>query len=242
MIRTHASRFVLAAAVACDLASQSASAAAPAMGCKAFGFSGAVSSHHEFRRVIGPEAIFVMVPSKGVSGGWQMEVRPPDRLQPPDDELEYIYPLNRPYRNRNDSYLDLSYGGFQAQDAVYKGLKREFWFNYTVKDGKKASWSVRQLIFSAPVQSQETSVAQLGALPMGRATLSITSADVIPGIGPSPDSGKSAANLSEEQRNGVIKRIAFQMRLVVPDGYVVPPEFAVRPAACPRPWLDQWEH
>ena len=211
--------------------------------CQSFCFSGEVRGGGAFRQVIGTEASFFVDPSGAPGGGRRFEIGSTSSGQIEDPG--YVYLVTPPYRGRHITMIDTSYA-MPAQYAAAKG-DRDFWFLFTRQDAEKARAAVDQLIFSGSTQTPEESLAQLAALPMGKGRFRIVGSEITPGtakenepIPPELLKNGYPDRATIEALYGVVKRIVFEVELVVPPDYAIPKSFRARPANCPEPWAKQW--
>jgi hypothetical protein len=211
--------------------------------CQSFRFSGEVREGEAFRQVIGAEASFFVDPSGSPGGGWSFEIGPTSSGQ--IEGYGYIRLVTPPYRGLHITMIYPTYA-MAAQYIVTKN-DRDFWFLFTRQDAEKARAAVDQLVSSGSTQSLEESLAQLAALPMGRGIFRIVDSDIIPGT--AKENEPISAELLKhgypdratiEVLYGVVKRIVFEVELVVPPDYAIPKRFHSRPANCPEPWAKQW--
>ena len=210
--------------------------------CQSFRFSGEVRGGEAFRQVIGAEVSFIVDPSGGSGGGWSFEIGPTSSGQ--IEGYGYIRLVTPPYRGLHITMIYPTY----AMAAQYHASKddRDFWFLFTRQDAEKARAAVDQLIFSGSTRSLEESLDQLAALPMGKGIFRIVGSDITPGTArenePIPpellDGYPDRATI--EALYGVVKRIVFEVELVVPPDYAIPKSFRPRPANCPEQWARQW--
>jgi hypothetical protein len=211
--------------------------------CQSFRFSGEVQGKDSFREVIGTGISFFIDPSGGPGGGWSFEIGPTSSGQ--IKGYGYIRLVTPPYQGFNITMIYTGYG-VGAQSVAAKG-DSGFWFLFTRQDAEKARAAVDQLVNSGSTQSPEESLAQLAALPMGKGIFRIVDSDIIPGtakefepIPPELLKHGYPDRATIEALYGVVKRIAFEVELVVPADYAIPKNFRARPAKCPEPWAEQW--
>lgn len=196
--------------------------------CQQFAFSGQVKGRQSFFRPIGMGLSFRMLPSTTV-GGWSFEIGP---THPNKGEFDmYIYAVTPPYRGRLATMLDTQYATL-AQDAVKGGS--DFWFLLHRADGPRASAALDQVLWPDSGAAQDKAMHVLAALAKGHGELRIVAADIVPGTA-------KPGTVDPHAFYGAIKRIAFNVQLVVPKSFVPAPGLRAAPATCPdsKDWLTK---
>jgi hypothetical protein len=206
--------------------------------CQSFSFSGKVQGEESFRQVVGTEASFFVDPSGGAGGGWSFEIGPTSAGRIGD--RDYIYLVTPPYRGFNVTMIYPAYG-MAAQYIAAKG-DRDFWFLFTRQDAEKARAAVDQLLWGS-TRTPEDYLAPFASLPMGKGKFRIVDSEFTPGtakefepIPPELLKHGYPDRATLEALYGVVKRIVFEVELVVPADYAIPNSFHPHPAKCPEPW------
>lgn len=189
--------------------------------CQRFSMQGEVKGKESFFRPIGMGLSFRMEPSTE-SGGWIFEIGP---TSPREGEWSsYIYILTPPFRGRHLTMLDTSYGTL-AQEAAGKE-PRDFEFLLNRSDAPKAKAALDQILWPNNDTAQDDGLAVLGSLPKGEGVLRVLDADIVPGTAvPGADPVHAFY--------GMIKRMTFNVQLVVPQKFVLAGGLRGAPAACP---------
>lgn len=208
--------------------------------CQRFTFYGTVEGKQAFHKTIGKDLVFSLDPTGAAGGGWTFEVGAPD-----DKDPLYVYYVTPPYRGRNTTYLDTSYGT-PAQLAVRQN-DSDFWFVLDRHGAETARYAVEQLIFSGASQSTQRSLTQLSAVRKGKGDFRILSSSFVPGIitkAGTPLPGQYLRNgypdkATLEKLYGKIQGIKFSVEMTVPANFKLPPSLHATNAACPGPWMPK---
>jgi hypothetical protein len=199
-----------------------------AQACLRLLFRGEVSASHTFERKFGGNLVFRLSPQTALSG-WTIEVIPEE--QQSSEPLEYVWPVNAPYRSYNVRDLGTSYGT-SAKDAVAYS-PREFNFVLNESQFKRAADLLDILIMSRPQPDKRSkeeiekewnnAIAEMGTLQVAKGRLTIRDSRITESEG--------------KDRAGAIEWLKFDVELRVPCGFAATPsaEVSVDTTKCSVP-------
>lgn len=169
-------------------------------------FSGEVSKGEKFRKEIGRDLEFVLLPraiDPGAIEGWTITVSPEG--DHPAECKDFVWVVTPPYRSYNPRYLDTSYGT-TAKDAV-SFSPREFSFVLNCSDYIQEQERVDRLLWPYSYTDAQVKEAEdhLGSSPLGKGRLWIRDFKISPAT-------KEAGN----KNLGRIDWIKFEVEIKIP--------------------------